>query len=104
MRSPPSSPTKEKSGVRFTNPRGPADKETARNVRPQAYRSFSNAELSTVDQKWGKLFDNDRKPTARLGQFLRGLANHIVSLLFLMAVDGYCRIEARVFLSYVLCL
>jgi hypothetical protein len=36
-------------------------------------------ELSTVDQKWGRLFDNEGNPTQRLGQFLRGLANHIVS-------------------------
>lgn len=36
-------------------------------------------ELSVIDQKWGRLFDEGR-PTERLGQFLRGLANHIVSL------------------------
>jgi len=37
-------------------------------------------ELSTIDQKWGRLFENDGKPTQRLGQFLRGLANHIVGI------------------------
>ena len=36
-------------------------------------------ELSLVDQKWGRLFDK-RGPTKRLGQFLRGLANHMLSL------------------------
>jgi hypothetical protein len=36
-------------------------------------------ELSLVDQKWGSLFD-ERGPTKRLGEFLRGLANHMLSL------------------------
>lgn len=73
------SPTKEKTGVRFTNPRGRMDKE--RKERPQAYRSFSNTEmeLSAVDQRWGRLFDSSQRPTQRLAQVLRGLANYLVS-------------------------
>ncbi|KAH8811760.1 hypothetical protein F5884DRAFT_288843 [Xylogone sp. PMI_703] len=44
---------------------------------------FSNRELprpamSAVDQKWGKLFDADGNHTPMLGQFLRGLANHLI--------------------------
>lgn len=50
-------------------------------ARPSgAPRTFSTVELSTIDQKWGRLFDSDEKPTQRLGQFLRGLANHIVRI------------------------
>jgi hypothetical protein len=55
------------------------DKDGARTVRPTPQHDFPYAELSAVDQKWGLLFDNERNPTARLGQVLRGLAKHIVS-------------------------
>ena len=80
VRSTPGSPTAEKPGVRFMNSRGPVDKEGGRNGRTAAYRSsFSNTELSPIDLKWGMLFDGDLNPTPRLRQFLRGLANHIVS-------------------------
>jgi hypothetical protein len=71
MRSPPSSPLEKPSGVRFSDRRPTA--------RPSPGRTFSTMELSTIDQKWGRLFDNEGRPTQRLGQFLRGLANHIVS-------------------------
>lgn len=73
-KSPPVSPTDrsgfDKSGVRFTN-RDPKP-------RPSGPRTFSQLELSTIDLKWGQLFENNGTPTLRLGQFLRGLANHIV--------------------------
>lgn len=70
-RSPPTSPLDKPSGVRFSSDR----------ARPSgAPRTFSTVELSTIDQKWGRLFDSDEKPTQRLGQFLRGLANHIVRI------------------------
>lgn len=72
FRSPPSSPLEKPSGVRFSD-RTPT-------ARPSPGRTFSTMELSTIDQKWGRLFDNEGRPTQRLGQFLRGLANHIVSL------------------------
>jgi len=65
MASPPSSPL-EKPGVRFSD------------RRPAVARTYSTAELSTIDQKWGRLFDSEGTPTKRLGQFLRGLANHII--------------------------
>jgi hypothetical protein len=84
LQSVPSSPTVEKPGVRFTNPRGNADK----NGRSGVYRSSSKTEFSTIDQKWGRLFDRDRNPTQRLGQFLRGLANHIVSFPILQVIHG----------------
>lgn len=71
-KSPPASPL-DKPSVRFTD-------RTA--SKPAATgRSYSTADLSTIDQKWGRLFDSDGKPTQRLGAFLRGLANHIVGSL-----------------------
>ncbi|KAL2071396.1 hypothetical protein VTL71DRAFT_12631 [Oculimacula yallundae] len=67
---PPSSPDKP-SGVRFSDRSGAA--------RPApGNRTYSTMELSTIDHKWGRLFESDGKPTQRLGQFLRGLANHII--------------------------
>jgi hypothetical protein len=69
--SPPSPPGEKHAGVRFSD-RTPT-------ARPSPGRTYSTMELSTIDQKWGRLFDSDGRPTQRLGQFLRGLANHIVS-------------------------
>ena len=80
MRSPPSSPLEKPSGVRFSDRSMP--------TRQSAARSYSTTELSTIDQKWGRLFDSEGNPTQRLGQFLRGLANHIVGALLLYMVYG----------------
>ncbi|CAL3972824.1 unnamed protein product [Diplocarpon coronariae] len=67
----PASPLDKSSGVRFSDHTIPA--------RPAGGdRTYSTLELSTVDQKWGRLFEKDGKPTQRLGQFLRGLANHMI--------------------------
>lgn len=38
----------------------------------------NSAGLSAVDVKWGRLFDDNGAPTARLGQLLRGIANYLV--------------------------
>jgi hypothetical protein len=76
-RSPPSSPSERPSGVRFSDRSLP--------TRPGAGRTYSTMELSTIDQKWGRLFDNEGNPTQRLGQFLRGLANHIVKQICIVA-------------------
>jgi hypothetical protein len=79
VRTPPGSPTAENPRVRFMNSRGPVDKEGGRNGRPKVYRSpRSNPEFSTIDLKWGLLFDGDSNPTPRLKQFLKGLANHLI--------------------------
>ena len=52
---------------------------------PQAWPTqFS--EVSDLDEKtpvkrtWQPLFDSESRPTQRLSQFLRGLANHIVRI------------------------
>ncbi|TVY73342.1 hypothetical protein LSUE1_G008512, partial [Lachnellula suecica] len=70
-RSPPRSPLEKPSGVRFS------DREPR--ARPSASgRTYSTTELSTIDQKWGRLFDSAGIPTQRLGDILRGLANHMI--------------------------
>lgn len=48
------------------------------NRLPHVAGATSKVELSIIDQKWGRLFDNKGTPTKRLGQFLRGLANYII--------------------------
>lgn len=41
-------------------------------------RDATVVEMTTLEKIWGKLFVNG-KPTKRLGQFLRGIAMHLVS-------------------------
>ncbi|KAK2625822.1 hypothetical protein QTJ16_005134 [Diplocarpon rosae] len=68
----PTSPSDKASGVRFSDRTIP--------TRPAGgSRTYSTMELSTIDQKWGRLFEKDGKPTQRLGQVLRGLANHMIA-------------------------
>ncbi|RQM05314.1 hypothetical protein DH86_00001846, partial [Scytalidium sp. 3C] len=57
----PPSPLEKPAGVRFSN------------------RDPPRAPFSAVDQKWGRLFEADGTHTPRLTQFLRGLANHLIS-------------------------
>jgi hypothetical protein len=45
-------------------------------------------EIMKNDLKWGKLLNDEGKPTKRLGQFLRGLANHIVGATTLYLMSG----------------
>lgn len=52
--------------------------ESDRGPRLTLNKTFSTADLSILDQKWGALFDNDMEPTTRLGQVWRGIANYIV--------------------------
>ena len=42
-------------------------------------RDATAMEMTTLERIWGKLFE-DGKPTKRLGQFLRGIAMHLVNL------------------------
>jgi hypothetical protein len=62
---PPPSTSLKPTGVRFSD----------RHLLPKQTKE----DLSPVDQQWGSLFNIDGKPTQRLGQVLRGLANYIVS-------------------------
>jgi hypothetical protein len=47
--------------------------------RPKPVAQVSNDDFTTLEKVWQPLFGNDGLETARLGQFLRGLALHIVS-------------------------
>jgi len=42
-------------------------------------RDTTVMEMTTLERIWGTLFEDKRKPTKRLGQFLRGIAVHLVS-------------------------
>lgn len=62
-----SSPLSQASDTSHHRPRGPL-------------RLSTGQEETTLERIWGQLFDEDSHPTTRLGQFLRGLAVHIVCL------------------------
>lgn len=61
----PHSQTSESSDKPHVRPKGPA-------------RLSTSKEETTLEKIWGQLFDEDGHPTKRLGQFLRGLAVHII--------------------------
>lgn len=63
--SPSYSQTSESSEKAYTRPKGPS-------------RLSTSKEETTLEKIWGQLFDEESHPTNRLGQFLRGLAIHIV--------------------------
>ena len=51
----------------------------AGNTRPKGPTRLSTSkEETTLEKIWGQLFDETNRPTVRLGQFLRGLAVHLV--------------------------
>lgn len=51
-------------------------------IRPKGPTRLSTSkEETTLEKIWGQLFDEDGHSTKRLGQFLRGLAVHIVRLI-----------------------
>ncbi|KAL8788125.1 MAG: hypothetical protein Q9213_001883 [Squamulea squamosa] len=60
-----SSPLSQSSETSNTRPKGPA-------------RLSTMTEETTLEKIWGQLFDEQGHPTPRLGQFLRGLAVHII--------------------------
>ena len=62
----PHSQTSDSSDKPHARPKGPA-------------RLSTSKEETTLEKIWGQLFDEDGHATKRLGQFLRGLAVHIVS-------------------------
>lgn len=50
-------------------------------MRPKVVeRTSTGNTASTLEKIWQPLFDGDGSPTARLGQFLRGVAIHIVCI------------------------
>lgn len=62
----PSSPYSDSNESIYTRPKGPTRLSTGRDE-------------TTLEKIWGQLFDEESNPTVKLGQFLRGLAVHIVS-------------------------
>ncbi|KAI9832325.1 MAG: hypothetical protein M1826_002011 [Phylliscum demangeonii] len=46
--------------------------------RSQGVRVPADIDESPLDKIWGRLFDDDKQATARLGQLLRGMANFII--------------------------
>ena len=84
---PPQSPSKFHKSAHFSpnRPSSPfsqssdtSDKQHG--TRPRGPQRLSTGkEETTLERIWGQLFDEESRPTARLGQFLRGLAVHIVS-------------------------
>ena len=60
-----SSPLSQGSETSHTRPKGPE-------------RLSTGKEETTLEKIWGQLFDEECHPTTRLGQFLRGLAVHII--------------------------
>ena len=64
----PHSQSSESSDKPHVRPKGPA-------------RLSTSKEETTLEKIWGQLFEEDGRPTKRLGQFLRGLAVHIVRLM-----------------------
>ncbi|MCJ1465330.1 hypothetical protein MMC07_003947 [Pseudocyphellaria aurata] len=61
----PSSPYSDSNESIYTRPKGPTRLSTGRDE-------------TTLERIWGQLFDEESNPTVRLGQFLRGLAVHII--------------------------
>jgi len=76
--------------VRFSEP---SHDDRRKETRQPSSTSRARVELSVVDQKWGVLFDRKGQPTPRLEQVLKGLANYIVSHLFL---DRFCQQKGNV--------
>ncbi|KAL2414123.1 hypothetical protein ABEF95_013814 [Exophiala dermatitidis] len=50
-----------------------------RTSRPKGPKRISTgAEVTTLERVWGTLFDEEGRATERLGQFLRGVATHLI--------------------------
>ena len=64
------------------SPGSEASSVSSSSVRPKVSRLSTDKGQTPLEKFWGALFDEDARPTARLGQFLRGLANHIVNAPF----------------------
>ncbi|KAF2017269.1 hypothetical protein BU24DRAFT_147131 [Aaosphaeria arxii CBS 175.79] len=52
---------------------------TSRSRPPPVQRMSTDADFTPIEKMWGRLFDPSGQPTPRLGQFLRGLALHLIN-------------------------
>ncbi|KAG8531113.1 uncharacterized protein KY384_004470 [Bacidia gigantensis] len=82
---PPMSPSKGYRAAHFSPNRSPSPFSQGSDTSEKQYsrpkgpsRLHSGKEETTLEKIWGPLFDEECKATARLGQFLRGLAVHII--------------------------
>lgn len=64
--------------------RSAEDSDSSRRRPPHISRHMTDEEETVVEKMWQPLFSSDGKPTPRLGQFLRGLALHLVSNIFVL--------------------
>jgi len=62
------------------SPQGQSSESSLRRPKGPMRLSTSKQE-TTLEKIWGQLFDEEGHPTVRLGQFLRGLAIHIVGFI-----------------------
>lgn len=79
---PPQSPVRDRAPHSYPDPRSSSplshSSEESR-IRPKGPERLSTGkEETTLEKIWGQLFDEGGHPTVRLGQFLRGLAVHII--------------------------
>ena len=67
-----------------------SDSSDKAHTRPKGPSRLSTSKMeTTLERIWGPLFDEDSHPTLRLGQFLRGLAVHIVrDFLMMLSFNG----------------
>ncbi len=72
-------PTSPLSQASQTDERDTRDERIDRGARPKGPKRLSTGQDPTILEKiWQTLFDDDGQPTARLGQFLRGIAVHLI--------------------------
>lgn len=83
-----SSPPTQNSDADYGRPKGPA-------------RLSTSMEETTLEKIWGQLFDEAGHPTVRLGQFLRGLAIHIVGPTIYLPQSPHCYLLEGLIETYV---
>lgn len=68
----------KQSTVRFSDETKPAVPDTSRPEESRRSPGSATQELTTIDRRWGVLFDKDGSPTKRMEHVAWGLANYIV--------------------------
>lgn len=83
----PQSPIKEQKTTSFGPRRSSSPLSQSSEISEKGHprpkgpsRLSTGKEETTLERIWGQLFDEEGHPTVRLGQFLRGLAVHIVRI------------------------
>lgn len=76
----PTPRVEKRNSMHSTTSTGP-ERTKSQSRPPPATRASTDGEATTVEKIWQPLFNPDGKATARLGQFVRGVAIHLVSTL-----------------------